>query len=245
MRVLLVENNYSDAIVIAKMLTEASLGRGAAVEITSTDRLSVALEHLRALPPDALILDLGLPEACDLDPFALAHAAAPGVPCVVLSRAEDEPAAAAALRGGAQTYLFKAEITTALLWRSLEHAIELARLTERILVLTAERDERDELLFGRRVAGERGPARAAVRPRALVQDDLDEALEAAERAGALVADLLVPEPRCPLEPPAVVSQPAPSGVRRLPQDLAAIDPELLIWDDIPELPRHGAVQSCS
>jgi len=139
MKILLVENNYSDAIVVAKMLTEASGRTSVDLQISSADRLAGAVEQLeRGEGTDTMLLDLCLPDARGLEAFVAAHAAAPNVPCIVLASAAGEPAAAEAVRCGAQGYLIKGEITTALLWRSIQHAIEQCRSPEHAQALLAE-----------------------------------------------------------------------------------------------------------
>jgi signal transduction histidine kinase len=74
------------------------------------------------------LLDPGLPDAQGLEAVRRAHAAAPGVPLVVLTGFDDEMLAAQAMQKGAQDYLVKGQIETRALLRALRYAIERKRL---------------------------------------------------------------------------------------------------------------------
>ena len=69
-------------------------------------------------------IDLGLPDAQGLEAIRRTHAAAPGVPLVVLTGLDDESVAVQALQEGAQDYLIKGQIETRGLMRALRYAIE-------------------------------------------------------------------------------------------------------------------------
>jgi diguanylate cyclase (GGDEF)-like protein len=73
---------------------------------------------------DIILLDLGLPDAQGLEAIRRAHAAAPGVPLVVLTGLDDESLAVQALQLGAQDYLIKGQIETRGLLRALRYAVE-------------------------------------------------------------------------------------------------------------------------
>jgi diguanylate cyclase (GGDEF)-like protein len=80
--------------------------------------------HLAKHAVDIILLDLGLPDAQGLEAIRRAHAAAPGVPLVVLTGLDDESLAVQALQLGAQDYLIKGQIETRGLLRALRYAIE-------------------------------------------------------------------------------------------------------------------------
>ena len=73
---------------------------------------------------DAILLDLGLPDAQGLEAVRRVRAAAPGVPLVVMTGLDDEALAAQALQEGAQDYLIKGQIEARGLLRALRYAIE-------------------------------------------------------------------------------------------------------------------------
>ncbi len=141
--ILLIEDNPGDARLIALLLDEAA--GNTPVRLTQADRLSSALALLVA-PPDAVLLDLSLPDSHGLATFVALHAAAPGIPIVVLSGVVDETVALEAVAAGAQDYLVKGRVDGDGILRALRYAIERQRTAaerQRLLAeserLTAER----------------------------------------------------------------------------------------------------------
>ncbi len=126
MRVLLVEDNEDDALLIRETLSETTL------EIKCAGRLSTALEQLATGRFDAILLDLSLPDAQGLNTIGRVLGQAPGVPIVVLTGLNDEEAAVKAVEQGAQDYLIKGQADGHLLARSLRYAIQRHRSEERL-----------------------------------------------------------------------------------------------------------------
>jgi signal transduction histidine kinase/CheY-like chemotaxis protein len=118
MRVLLVEDNGDDALLIREMLSETAL------EIEGADTLAAALERLGQERFDAVLLDLSLPDTFGLDTIKRVVAYAPNLPIVVLTGLNDEEAAVKAVEQGAQDYLIKGQVDGHLLTRSLRYAIQ-------------------------------------------------------------------------------------------------------------------------
>ena len=126
MRVLLVEDNPDDALIIQDMLS------GTAVEIDYTSRLSLALEKLKGGGFDLVLLDLSLPDAHGPGTIGLIRTESPGIPIVVLSGLSDENAAIQAMEQGAQDYLIKGQVDAQLLGRSLRYALQRHAIEVRI-----------------------------------------------------------------------------------------------------------------
>ncbi|MBI3066354.1 MAG: response regulator [Deltaproteobacteria bacterium] len=118
MRVLLVEDNDDDALLIREMLSETAL------EIERADTLATALERLSQGRFDAVLLDLSLPDSFGLDTINRVLSQLPGVPIVVLTGFNDEEAAVQAVERGTQDYLIKGQVDGHLLARSLRYAIQ-------------------------------------------------------------------------------------------------------------------------
>jgi len=118
MRVLLVEDNDDDALLIRETLSETAL------EIERAERLSTALEQLAKGGFDAVLLDLSLPDSQGLDTIGRVHRQDPDVPIVVLTGLNDEVAAVKALERGAQDYLIKGQVDGHLLARALRYAVQ-------------------------------------------------------------------------------------------------------------------------
>ena len=119
--VLLVEDNPGDAHLLREMFNEQDWR---STELMRVECMSAAEAYLAEHVVDIILLDLGLPDARGLEAIRRAHAAAPGVPLVVLTGLEDESLAVQALQLGAQDYLMKGQIEARGLLRALRYAVE-------------------------------------------------------------------------------------------------------------------------
>ena len=124
MRVLLVEDNDDDALLIRESLCDTTL------EIDRAERLSTALARLDRGRFDAVLLDLSLPDAWGLDTIRRLRREATALPIVVLTGLNDEAIALQAVEEGAQDYLFKGQVDGHWLARSLRYAIQRHRAEE-------------------------------------------------------------------------------------------------------------------
>lgn len=122
-RVLLVEDDPAHARLTAILLAEAGFA-----ETAHAETLARALESLRAAPVDAVLLDLGLPDARGLDGLQQVLAAAPDTPVLVLTSADDDDQATRAVRMGAQDFLVKGQVDAQRLRRAIGHGVERKRL---------------------------------------------------------------------------------------------------------------------
>jgi signal transduction histidine kinase len=96
------------------------------------DRLSAGLDMLKGKAFDVVLLDLMLPDSESLDTVRRVVRHAPQVPIVILTTLKDEQTGLAAVQSGAQDYLFKAEVNSILLSRSLRYAMERKRIEEAV-----------------------------------------------------------------------------------------------------------------
>jgi signal transduction histidine kinase len=126
MRVLLVEDNPDDVLIIEDMLSAQ------AVEIKHAATFSHCLEKLTKDNIDLVLLDLSLPDARGPGMIGLVRNHAPSIPIVVLSGLSDEDAAIQTMEQGAQDYLIKGQVDAQLLWRSLRYALQRHAVEERI-----------------------------------------------------------------------------------------------------------------
>lgn len=173
-RILLVEDNPGDARLLRETLRDAGSLR---FDLVHADRLSDALDRIRAEPADVVLLDLSLPDAHGMDTVARMLEAAPAVPIIVLTGLADETVAVQAVQAGAQDYLVKGTVEGGTLGRAIRYAMERKRLeTERAELLRNEREARaaaeaavnarDEVL--RIVAHDIGNSLSAVKIHAMV-----------------------------------------------------------------------------
>src|SRR5260370_4645274 len=122
--VLLMEDSPDDALLIGEFLADA---RQAVFEVEHFEWLSAALARLAEGGIDVVLLDLQLPDSRGLDTFRAVQNASPAVPVVVLSGFEDETTALTAVQEGAQDYLVKGQVGTAVLERAVRYSIERGR----------------------------------------------------------------------------------------------------------------------
>lgn len=123
-RVLLVEDDDGDALLVRELLDEVS----APVVLTWARSLAEA-EPLLART-DCVLLDLELSDASGLDGLRRVQARAPGVAVLVLTGYADEQHGVVAVGAGAQDYLVKGQVDGALLARVIRYAIERRRSDE-------------------------------------------------------------------------------------------------------------------
>ena len=151
MRVLLIEDNPGDALLVRAYLEELD----ASLELDHVMRLSEAAPALQGVQYDALLVDLSLPDAQGLETVRKTQALAPHTPIVVMTGLGDEATALAAVQAGAQDYLVKGQASGGAILRALRYAAERGRLKTELEVSR----ERAELLsaLGEALQGARSP----------------------------------------------------------------------------------------
>src|SRR5436190_11222406 len=121
MRILLVEDDPAYAELTRAMLRTTS---GTAVTLDHATSVHAAVDRLADGQYDIVLLDLGLPDAQELEALNSLVGAAPDLPLVILTGTENEVLALQAVKGGAQDYLIKGQATPELLVRAIRYAIE-------------------------------------------------------------------------------------------------------------------------
>jgi diguanylate cyclase (GGDEF)-like protein len=132
-KILLVEDNPGDARLVKEALSEIAKLR---FELVHCETLAQALDFCSKNIPDAILLDLGLPDSQGLDTVRRMHGAAQQVPIAVLTIRDDEELAIQSLHEGAQDYLPKSQINGGLVWRALRYAMERQRVQLELLNLS-------------------------------------------------------------------------------------------------------------
>lgn len=128
-KVLLIEDNPSDALLLHEAVREDGLS---SFEFTVVENLKSGLEFLRQNQFDVVLLDLGLPDSQGLSSFEMVHNAYPEKPVVVLSVLADENLALKAVRSGAQDYIVKGPTGWEIASRAIRYAFERKRMEERL-----------------------------------------------------------------------------------------------------------------
>lgn len=151
---LLIEDDDRDATYVERLLVEGGgdhlLELG---EIRRAATLSSGLSKL-AETPDAVLLDLNLPDSEGLETVEAVVSQVPHVPVVVLTGSRGAELGSAAIQRGAQDYLRKGHISAEVLHRTLRYAIErqeshreIVELNRRLALLNQliRQDLRDDL----------------------------------------------------------------------------------------------------
>ncbi|MBS0170189.1 MAG: PAS domain S-box protein [Nitrospira sp.] len=125
--VLLIEDNPGDVRLLRELLGNTGAG---AFTLTQVDRLAAGIRHLEESTIDVILLDLSLPDSQGTETLLNIHAAARGVPIVVMTATENEELALQLIQAGAQDYLVKGQTTVSQLTRTLKYAVGRKRLEE-------------------------------------------------------------------------------------------------------------------
>jgi len=128
-KVLLIEDNPGDVILMEEMLSDA---RGARFEVINASRLHEGICRLEASAPDVVLLDLGLPDSSGLRTLEGMVGPAAKVPIVVLTGQTDEELGVRAVSMGAQDYLVKGRVDSGGLERSIRYSIQRKRTLEEL-----------------------------------------------------------------------------------------------------------------
>jgi PAS domain S-box-containing protein len=131
MRILMIEDNPGDARLLREYLAEAGPDR---FVILQTDRLAGGLVYLSQPGIDVVLLDLTLPDSDGVETLNRLQAHAASVPIVVLTGRDDDAVAAQLLQAGAQDYLVKGHVTSALLVRALRYATERKHAHDKLIL---------------------------------------------------------------------------------------------------------------
>jgi len=194
-KILLVEDNPGDARLIKETLSEAAADQ---FELTCTERLDLALEHVAQNEFDVVLLDLTLPDSSGLNTFERMHAQAPTIPTIVLTGLDVQTLGTEALQKGAQDYLIKGQVDTPLLVRSVRYAIA-RKLLENQLLQSNMLESVGELAGGvahefnnllTSIMGYTQLGITGLAPGDPVRSDLEAVLKSAERASKLASQLL-------------------------------------------------------
>ncbi|MGH8860677.1 MAG: PP2C family protein-serine/threonine phosphatase [Jatrophihabitantaceae bacterium] len=155
-RVLLVEDDEGDALLVRECLIEAGVPE---IDILWQRTLSDGVGALDEAP-GCVLLDLGLPDAEGMSGLHRLVSESAGVPVIVLTGRNDRTGIEA-VTAGAQDYLVKDDITPELLHRAIRYAVERNRARTTELQLREE-----QMLSAENSRLERG-----LLPKPLLRDD--------------------------------------------------------------------------
>ena len=133
-RVLVVDDSPADRRLARELLADSESGSWV---LTMAEDLTRGVALAAGELFDAVLLDLGLPEATGLETFRRMYAAAGNAPIVVLTGLGDRELALECVRQGAEEYLVKGKAGPDALARTLRYAVERARHRQRLLAAEA------------------------------------------------------------------------------------------------------------
>jgi signal transduction histidine kinase len=122
-RILVIEDDR-DYVEILRLCLGEPEAMGLSFEVDSAERLASGLTKLTTDRYDAVLVDLGLPDASGLESVRSILSAAPDTPVLVSTNLGDEATALEAMRLGAQDFMIKASSDSRMLKRSIRYAIE-------------------------------------------------------------------------------------------------------------------------
>lgn len=122
LRLLIVEDDQSSATLLRELLLEGS--DGPEFHIRHVTSASAACDVVTGGDIDLVILDLGLPDANDLEALSRLEACVNEIPVIVLTGRNDDRLVTDALHHGAEDYLLKGAVDHDSLLRSIRYAVE-------------------------------------------------------------------------------------------------------------------------
>jgi signal transduction histidine kinase len=123
-KILLIEDNPADAILIRENLYDVTSDNDVAFNLIWKDCLSSGLDFLKQGDVDVVLLDLNLPDSVGFETFSRLQEKMAIKPIIVLTGVIDRELATRAVREGAQDYLIKGEVDGRLISRSIRYSIE-------------------------------------------------------------------------------------------------------------------------
>jgi signal transduction histidine kinase/CheY-like chemotaxis protein len=124
LRILLIEDNPGDIIIIRELLKLS----GTRFKLTVAHSVTESINLLRSGNYDIILLDLGLPDSSGLETLREFVFLETGTPVVVMTGLDDEDMALASLRYGAQDYLVKNRFGSENILKSIKYSIERKKL---------------------------------------------------------------------------------------------------------------------
>ncbi len=128
--ILVVEDDPGDFGLVRVHLRQAGFGHTSGPEPLWAKTLAEGMATAQRVLPDAILLDLSLPDSNGLDTVRAMRAAVSDAPIVVLTGNDERSVALEALEAGAQDFLVKGQFDPDMLGRSLRYALVRGKLEQ-------------------------------------------------------------------------------------------------------------------
>ncbi|WP_083883521.1 response regulator [Spirulina subsalsa] len=132
LKILLVEDNTDDAELIEELINVGSQQYHLSIPLRIVPSLNRALNELKTMSFDLILLDLSLPDSNGLETFSEIFNQVHNLPVIVLTAYNDSDLAIQAIQAGAQDYLIKGKTGSQTLIRAIFYAIERQRLQDNL-----------------------------------------------------------------------------------------------------------------
>src|SRR5262245_11458701 len=142
-RLLIVEDDFATAKLLRELIEPLDSPR---FEIRHVTTAAAASEIVERRDADVVLLDLGLPDAAELEALTRLQKSVNEIPVIILTGRADEAVALEALSRGAEDYLLKGYVDASALIRSLRYAIERHRNVRDLAQLTRQLEQANENL---------------------------------------------------------------------------------------------------
>lgn len=121
LKILVLEDNLDDYLLLKEVLDSAD-----EIDVTflHEEKLANAITALQDQSVDVAIIDLNLPDSFQIDTFLTFHEAYPSIPVIIMTGHKDRETAIRAVNKGAQDYLYKGELSSDMLVRTIHYSIE-------------------------------------------------------------------------------------------------------------------------
>lgn len=142
--ILIVEDNPGDARLIKELLIDEGQIKG---NVIVSELLSDAIEKLKIINFDIILLDLNLPDSQGFDTFKKINNIAVNIPIIILTGLVDENAAISCLKEGAQDYIHKGNFDGKFLTRAIMFAIEKKTIEKDLQQLATVLKESNDAIY--------------------------------------------------------------------------------------------------
>ena len=130
-KILLVEDNPADQIMVEEVLQDATTFQ---YQLVTCERVQEAPDCVAQVHPDVILLDLSLPDSSGLATLDTIKSASPGVPVIIFTGLADQQIGMNAINRGAEDYLVKGAIREgSTLERTINFAIERHKLRQELV----------------------------------------------------------------------------------------------------------------
>jgi diguanylate cyclase (GGDEF)-like protein len=130
-RILLIDDDADERLLLEEILLKANV-QGTSFTMDIAASLEKGLQTTARGNVDMILLDLHLPDSKGIETFLKVNRSYPDIPIIILSVLYDDSLALEAVRRGAQDYMFKKELHSDVLLRTIRFGVERHALKQQL-----------------------------------------------------------------------------------------------------------------